>query len=506
MADKFKQSENSIVLLIINQLNVKQQKTLFSLFLLSGLILLSSCENEVPVEKIFLNIEITKPPERTTFQLGETPVFSGMEVSEVYTDSTKTANTNFDITWSADIFKRGTTEATVTARGRSVKFNITFEGDLVDTGLPVVYLETENQTPVDSKENYVRTTMVIKDKGEIIAEKSLRMKGRGNATWTYPKKPYKLKLDEKASILGMEEAKDWVLLSNYTDKTLLRVGISLELSRLMNFPWTSDDRFVEVVLNGEYLGNYQLVEPIEQGSNRVDIPKSGYLFERDGYYSLEPNYFVSSMGHGYSFKNPDPEDDLTTLQWEYIKNYVDAFEAVLTSSTFNDPENGYARFIDVPSFVRWFLFQNILANMDTNLYMTKADMGDSKIEMGPVWDFEWSIGIGWYEGARPRPANYYVWNSNAFYYDRLLQDPAFKTQIRELWQSTSITDQIMTYIDETTTLLEKSIELNFKRWDIMNYRVSVGGIPMGSYDKEVACDRQFFNNHINWLNEELSKY
>lgn len=287
---------------------------------------------------------------------------------------------------------------------------------------------------------------------------------------------------------------------------MLRVGISLELSRLMNFPWTSDDRFVEVVLNGEYLGNYQLVEPIEQGSNRVDIPKSGYLFERDGYYSLEPNYFVSSMGHGYSFKNPDPEDDLTTLQWEYIKNYVDAFEAVLTSSTFNDPENGYARFIDVSSFVRWFLFQNILANMDTNLYMTKVDMGDSKIEMGPVWDFEWSIGIGWYEGARPRPANYYVWNSNAFYYDRLLQDPAFKAQVRELWQSISVTDKILSYIDETTTLLEKSVELNFKRWDIMNYRVSVGGIPMGSYDKEVACDRQFFNNHINWLDEELSNY
>lgn len=485
---------------------MKQQQKLFSLLLCAGLLLLSSCEKEVPEEKIFLDIEITKLPERTTFQLGETPVFTGMEVSEVYTDSTRKPNTHFDINWSADIFKRGTTQATVSARGRSVTFDITFDGDLIDTGLPVVYLNTENQVPVDSKENYVRATMVIKDKGEIISEKSLKMKGRGNATWTYPKKPYKLKLDEEASILGMEEAKDWVLLSNYTDKTLLRVGISLELSRLMHFPWTSDDRFVEVVLNGEYLGNYQLVEPVEQGSNRVDIPATGFLFERDGYYQLEPNYFVTTMGYGYSFKNPDPEDDLTTEQWTYIKNYMDAFEAVLTSSTYNDPENGYARYIEVTSFVRWFLFQNILANMDTNPYLTKTDMGDSKIKMGPVWDFEWSIGIGWYEGARPRPANYYVWNSNAFYYDKLLQDPAFKTQIRELWQSMSITDQILSYIDKTTTLLEKSVELNFKRWDIMHQRVSVGGIPMGSYTKEVECDRQFFINHVNWLNEEISKY
>ncbi len=166
---------------------MKQQKVLFYLFIWSGLFILSSCEKEVPAEKIFLNIEIIKLPDRTTYQLGETPVFSEMEVAEVYTDGTKKPNTNFEINWSADIFKRGTTKATVSARGRSVTFDITFEGDLIDTGLPVVYLDTENQLPVDSKENYVKATMVIKDKGKILSEKSLRMKGRGNATWTYPK-------------------------------------------------------------------------------------------------------------------------------------------------------------------------------------------------------------------------------------------------------------------------------------------------------------------------------
>ena len=149
---------------------------------------------------------------------------------------------------------------------------------------------------------------------------------------------------------------------------------------------------------------------------------------------------------------------------------MDTFESILTSSTFNDPQNEYARFIDVSSFVRWFVFHNILANMDTNVYLIKEDTGDSKVEMYPVWDFEWSIGIGWYEGARPRPANYYVWNSNAFYYDKLLQDPAFKTRIRELWQNTTVTDEILNYIDETSALLDLSQQLNFKRWNIMNQR------------------------------------
>lgn len=484
----------------------EQLKSLYIFIILFTLLFhFSACETEVVEEKIFLNIEISKLPNRTSFQLGETPEFSGIEVQEVFTDGSTRPNNNYEISWSADIFKRGTTQAIVSSRGRSDTFDISFDGDLVDTGLPVVYINTEDQEPVISKD-YLHGNMVIKDQGKIVSENSMRIKGRGNATWTYEKKPYKVKLDEKTSILGMEEAKDWVLLANYTDKTLLRVGISLYLSRLMEFPWTCDDRFVELVLNGEYMGNYQLVESVEQGTNRVNIPDDGYLFERDGYYYLEYNYFVSSLGHGYSFKNPDPEDDLTTLQWEYIKNFMDEFEGVLTSPTFDDPQSGYRRFIDVPSFVRWFVFQNILANMDTNVYMVKEDMGDSKVEMYPVWDFEWSIGIGWYEGTRPRPANYYVWNSDAFYYDKLLKDPAFKKEVRELWESTSVTDDILKYIDETSAMLDTSQKLNFKRWDIMNKRVSVGGIPMGSYEKEVACDRQFFINHMNWLNNEFSNY
>jgi hypothetical protein len=273
----------------------------------------------------------------------------------------------------------------------------------------------------------------------------------------------------------------------------------------MNFPWTIKDRFVEVVLNGEYLGNYQLVEGIKQDSKRVDIPKDGFLFEKDGYYLQEPRYFVSSRGYGYSFKNPDPEEDLTDEQWNYIKNYVDEFEAVLASDTFADPVAGYSAYIDTESFARWFLFQNILANMDTNVYLTKNDQSNSKLYMGPVWDFEWSLGIGWYEGARPRPANYYVWNSG-FYFDRLLADPVFKSKVREMWNKLNITEDILKYIDDTRKLIGKSQELNFKRWDIMNVRVSVGGIPMGSFDNEVECDRQFLINHINWLNGELSNY
>lgn len=482
--------------------------TLFPVMALSVFsILFVSCGKEKLTPKIFADAEIAKLPDRTVFKLGETPDFSGLEVFEVYTDSSRKSTPHYKTEWTGNIFKKGTSDVTVRARERKVTFQITFDDELVETGLPVLYIDTENEKGVDSKEEYVRANMTIKKEGETISENSLRIKGRGNATWTYPKKPYKLKLDEKASVLGMEQAKDWILLANYCDKTLLRTSMAFKLSRLMNFPWTPDDRFVEVVLNGEYLGNYQLTEAIEQGSNRIDIPKQGFVFERDGYFDQEPKYFVSAArNYGYSFKNPDPEDELSDDQWHYIKNYVDEFESALASETFTNPQNGYPSYIDEWSFARWFVFQNILANMDTNVYLIKEDMGDSKLAMGPVWDFEWSVGIGWYDGARPRPANYYVWQTNVFYYDRLLQDPKFKAKVKELWNSLAVTDDILQHIEETTQLIDKSQQLNFKRWDIMNTRVSVGGIPMGSYEKEVECDRQFFINHMNWLANEISNY
>ncbi|MEC3881480.1 CotH kinase family protein [Parapedobacter sp. 10938] len=491
--------------MMIKKLQASVHIPLMALSVLSFLFV--SCEKEKLAPKIFADTEIGKLPDRLVFKLGETPDFTGLEISEVYTDSTRKPTPHFKTEWTGDIFKKGTSNVTVRARDREATFQITFSDELVETGLPVLYIDTENEKAVDSKDDYVNANMVVKNAGEIVSENALRIKGRGNATWTYEKKPYKLKLDSKAPMLGMEEAKDWILLANYCDKTLLRTSIAFELSRLMGFPWTPDDRFVEVVLNGEYLGNYQLTEAIEQGSNRIDIPKTGFVFERDGYYEQEPKYFVSaSRGYGYSFKNPDPEDELSDDQWHYIKNYVDAFESVLASETFADPQHGYPSYIDVSSFARWFIFQNILANMDTNVYLIKEDANDAKLSMGPVWDFEWSIGIGWYDGVRPRPADYYVWESNAFYYDRLLQDPEFKANVKAMWNSLDVRDAILQHIDEATSLLEKSQELNFKRWDIMNTRVSVGGIPMGSYEKEVEVDRQFFINHMNWLDGQIANY
>jgi hypothetical protein len=274
----------------------------------------------------------------------------------------------------------------------------------------------------------------------------------------------------------------------------------------MNFPWTPDAKFVELVLNGQYLGNYQLVEGIKQDNARVNVPKStGYIIEADGYYLQEPKYFVTDLWEaGYSFKHPDNED-ITDVQLAYIASYMNEFESVLVSAEFNDPDTGYQKYIDMESFVRWFLFQNVIANLDTNPYITKNDnTAGSRIYMGPVWDFEWSMGIGWYDGPRPRPADYWVWDH--WYYARLLADEAFRSELKSAWNYNKavIRQAVLDYISASKQEIYNSQKLNFRRWDILNTQVSVGGIPLGSFDAEVQCDEQFFLQHFNWLDAAIN--
>ena len=377
------------------------------LFILIGILCItSSCSGPVETDNL-RGIKIIQAPKKIEYLMGEPLDLNGLIIYNIYVNNDIEATTNYRI--SGDTFTAGSISITVTSNmdtAKTASFKITVADELINTGLPVIYIKTKDAAPVVSKEDYVNGTMVIKQNNIIIHENTMRIRGRGNATWGYPKKPYKIKLDNKTDFFGMGSDKDWVLLANYCDKTLLRTSIAFELSKLMGFPWTPDAQFVEVVLNRHYLGNYQLVEGIKKDSFRIDVSNSGYIIERDGYYLQEPKYFITNDGYGYSFKYPDT-DDLTDAQWNYILSYMNKFEAILSSDDFSNPSTGYQQYIDIDSFVRWFLFQNIIANLDTNPYLTKAnDNATSKIHMGPVWDFEWSMGIGWYYGPRPRPANF----------------------------------------------------------------------------------------------------
>ncbi len=386
------------------------------------------------------------------------------------------------------------------SKGNTRKYSVKVN---VFTGLPIVFVETENRYVNPNKEIYVSGNIHISSTFEYPEEfdATLQFKGRGNATWGYPKKPYRIKLDKKASLFGMPKDKSWVLLASYCDKSLMRAGIQFALSRILDMPWTSRMQYVELVLNGQYQGNYILCEHVKTSVNRVSVEEDGYMIEHDNYYKQEAVWFETSLkGYGYSFKTPDPDDGISEEQINYIKEYVDKFEAALYGSDYSDAAEGYRKYIDVESFAKWHLINFILGNQDTNDYYVLTKRG-VKLTKGPVWDAEWSLGIGWDEKA---PVSFDVPISHT-YYSRLFEDTYFKEYVREMWKAnkTRIRTELLQYINTTYEYLQKSQESNFEKWDILGNNISVNYTGMGSWENEVLYLKDWLVKRLDWMETYL---
>lgn len=369
-----------------------------------------------------------------------------------------------------------------------------------ETGLPVCYIETEENKEIVSKTEYLNASLVIVNGSDTLLPKiDLQIRGRGNATWlSYPKKPYRLKFGKNIDFLSCH-GKHFALLPNYCDKSLMRVAIGFQTSRLLEMEWTPADEYIELVLNGEHLGNYQFVETVRQGKKRVNVTDDGFLLQYDRYwYQEEPVwFFTEEYNYPMIVKHPD-DDEITDQQLETINQTMNSFENLLTQNS------AVWESADMESFVKWYYAANLLALLDANYYFYKYDAdSESKIKIGPLWDFEWSLGIGWYDGERPNPNHEIV---NDCYFQQLNNDNEFMLRVAQFHaeNGNSIKSQILDYYDCLTEKLEKSQVLNFKKWDILNEKVSVGGYPLGSWQAEVDCDKAFFIQHYTFLDNTFN--
>lgn len=284
--------------------------------------------------------------------------------------------------------------------------------------------------------------IVIIDESEIVVDTELSyIKGRGNATWTYAKKPYNIKFDKKTSLFGMDKAKKWTLLANYTDKTMLRNTVAFELAEAAGIEYTSECVFVDLYINEEYYGNYLLCESVEVGDGRVeitdlegetedvneedldsyplggaqesnyrklqagtqkwvDIPNDpqnitgGYLLEYElpNRYVNEVSGFVTDRKQTVVLKEPEYASQ---AQVEYISSYYQEFEdAVFSEDGYNAAGKHYTEYIDVESFVKMYVFQEFTRNLDaaiTSFYICK-DVDSNLFKAAPVWDFDKALG------------------------------------------------------------------------------------------------------------------
>ena len=378
----------------------------------------------------------------------------------------------------------------------------------VKTGLPVIFVTTENGANITSKTEFVKASFSVKGTRTLPGMDAVpcRIRGRGNTTWTWPKKPYLVALDQRASVLGMPEHKRWVLLANFMDRTLMRNLVSMKVSSMMtNLAWTPRCVPVELVLNGKHVGSYLLIEQVRVDKNRVDIDEDkGLLYELDFHYDNP----IQWKDHGipFSIKYPD-EDDITQERITYAKNYIAEVSNVLYGSNYQDHQNGYAKYLDVDSFIDYWIVYEVMGNHELgnpgSVFFHK-DV-DGKLTAGPCWDFDWGV-LSFKTSPHAQTG---LVNGNAIWYKRLFQDPIFKNQVKERFNE--LLPQLQTipdYMEECRAMLSESAKLNFAMWNPADDRSQNGGSIINgdenmTFDAAVDLLKSNYNTHLKAIQSKL---
>ena len=373
------------------------------------------------------------------------------------------------------------------------KKNIVVQLSYAQQIIPHIYINTVNNAAVNSKDLYLNAGIYINGFGNYEDYKdSTQIKGRGNSTWSYAKKPYRLKLKTKASLLGLSPEKDWVLLANYLDPTLMLNATALKLGELLDAPFTNHAIPVELTINGTYQGAYTFTEQIEVESNRVNV-KDGILFELDSYFDEDYKFKSSPYNLPVNIKYPDLTSN-TLL--EPIKNNLNSALTLLNHTSF--PNNNYLDYFDSTSYVNYMLVYLLTDNRELNHPKSSYIhlKNDGKYYFGPIWDFDWAYG---YETNTKHLLTYDAsfFNSKPIsygttFFKRFLDDPKIKSKIKKRWsefrnqQFTSLT----TYITAQGKLIQAAYDRNNQLWHRSGNSTSV---------EDAQKLNQWLHNRANYL-------
>lgn len=419
------------------------------------------------------------------------------------------------------------------------------------TNLPLFIIETKGQSIRDEPKIEADLKIIYKGKGQLNSINDepnayygkIGIEYRGNYSQRLPQKPYgfetldSLGNEQNISLMGFPKENDWILLANYNDKAFVRNSLIFDRFRKMEH-YATRAMHCEVMLNGEYQGIYVFTEKIKRDKNRVNIPKldiddnsgdsltGGYIFKID--YSDGNDYWISAYHPlGYNNKSvrfiytyPEP-DEISPQQHNYLKNYVDQFENVLFGKDFSSKENGYHQYIDVPSFIDYFIIGELTRNVDAYkkscYYYKQVDSKGGLIYAGPVWDFDWAMknfgecfcgntdGSGWaYQifdcNPNPVPPEWMV---------RLVSDPYFKNKIYDryfqLRESFLSEASIFAYIDSVSTELASAQVRHYQQWPILGENVGtreIDYIPT-TFHGEIEKLKNWFELRLHWLDVNM---
>ena len=440
---------------------------------------------------------------------GQVKDYSNFIVRNVYDDGSKAATVNYTASVSGPnsgginpAFSSGnsvTVNFTSTENtSKTASMQTTVSKNLANTGLPVVYIDTRDNAAINSKETYVKTNIRIASDSFNMTSSDYphEIRGRGNTTWNYDKKPYRIKFNSNIPLFGLTAAKSWVLLANYKDYTLLTATAAFELARRLQVPAANHAIHVDVVLNGQYNGSYVLTEHVQVNPGRVNIDaRHGYLVEFDTNTDTDFNFTTATSKLPTWVKSPE---DLAPADYQFVIDSVNEFDRLLNSSSSGFPNNGYKELLNINSFINYFMVYEVTRNRELHhpksAYMHKNANG--LITMGPAWDFDWAYGMDGNKTVDVTLATGRIRDSSStskFY--RFFADPEFSAQFNLRWNEkhgeiASIPD----YIDSMAGKIAASESLDSIRWFSGNV----------NYPYEIGKFKKFLTDRIAWLHADIN--
>jgi len=425
------------------------------------------------------------------------------------------------------------------------------DSSFTSSNLPIVIIDTHGQIIRD--EPKIDADMGIIYNGEGVRNSlsdpfnhyrgRIGIEIRGSSSQMFPKKQYAVETrdtsgnDASVPLLGLPEESDWVLSAPYNDKSLMRDVLIYRLARSIG-RYASRSRYCELVLNGEYMGVYILLEKVGRNKNRVNISKltsadtlgdaltGGYIVKVDkiegqdtqGWYSKFPPYLYAWQKTLYQYHYPKQED-IVLPQRTYIQSFIGEFETTMYGPDYADSVIGYPRWIDISSFVDVLLLNELSKNVDgyrLSAFMYKdKDSKGGRLTMGPIWDYNHAFGNSDYYDASLIPGyqltylttnSWFLQNDQfavPFWWKRLFGEQKFMNQCRQRWTELR-KDQwslarINSMIDSVTALLDEARVRNFARWPVLGKYVWPNYFVGQTYEQEIGYLRQWIKDRVNWL-------
>ncbi|MBI95022.1 MAG: hypothetical protein CMB94_01555 [Flammeovirgaceae bacterium] len=397
----------------------------------------------------------------------------------------------------------------------------------------------------------VPAALTVRKKDSIHFSGIIGIEIRGETSQYFDKKSYGLETwdreynDIDVSIIGFPDEEDWILYGPFSDKSLIRNKLIYDLSNKMG-RYASRTEFVELYINYDYKGLYIFMEKLKRDKNRINIQKldqgdidenlisGGYIIKIDksdmddgsytDYNSFQSNFDINGNLDGekkiyFNYEYPKP-GIIHANQKNYIKNYFHEFESVLASDKFEDPENGFRKYIDEDSFIDFFILNELSNNVDgfrLSTYLHKDR--DEKLMIGPIWDFNLSFGNADYCGGERYDVWLHKFNERCpgdfwnipFWWDRLLEDQKFVDKLKLRWNdlrsntlsNINIIQMINNYynfLNNETDIVEK----NFDKWRILGIYIWPNSFIGNNYDQEINFLKIWIENRLNWLDDSIN--